>query len=566
MTPVFSSAYKETYSSSGNLQSKTGVGNYAYSSGSHRLSNVDNTDDVIPYSSQSITYNAWGKVAEVNETVGSDTYKYELTYGPDLQRVLAVLWKNNSLVHLVTYGDGYEEKYQNGHITYYYYVDGADGNSAVYTSHTQTGDKVYCIDRDHLGSVTALFDQNGNKCFSASFDPWGRRYVEQGSIEYDRGYTGHEHIDELGLIDMNGRMYDPILGRFISVDPYIQEPYNPQNFNRYAYCLNNPLRYTDPSGEFVWAPIIIGAIMGGTTGGIIGHQKGATGWNMVGYIAGGALIGGLSAGISLGIADAGYVISGMYSGYFSGTMFSGMASGWDTNAMLSGFVSGMISGGLSGCFQPLFGYDSVGMINGILADGALGATTGFVTGGVTSIIMGRDFMDGALTGMVSGAITGAVVGGLRGYSNAETLGVNKFLGGTLEERGQAWANYYEFENVTIKPINNSTIAEFNEHSTTYTLENNMGEILATVKATGKEYTIDGVAKINSRTIYLTKSTIRHASFNSGWGKGTFFHEYTHVINKSTDEYLPYLVGYEHGGVSYFRRNEMMMKAKGINRY
>lgn len=251
MPPVFSSAYIQTCSSGGNMFSKTGVGNYAYNSGSHRLSNVDNTDDVIPYSSQSITYNAWGKVAEVNETIGSDTYKYELTYGPDLQRVLAVLWKNNSLVHLVTYGDGYEEKYQNGHITYYYYVDGADGNSAVYTSHTQTGDKVYCIDRDHLGSVTALFDQNGNKCFSASFDPWGRRYVEQGSIEYDRGYTGHEHIDELGLIDMNGRMYDPILGRFISVDPYIQAPSNPQNFNRYAYCLNNPVRYTDPSGETI---------------------------------------------------------------------------------------------------------------------------------------------------------------------------------------------------------------------------------------------------------------------------------------------------------------------------
>ena len=107
---MFSSAYKETYSSSGNLFSKTGVGNYAYSSGSHRLSNVDNTDDVIPYSSQSITYNAWGKVAEVIETVGSDTYKYELTYGPDLQRVLAVLWKNNTLVHLMTYGDEYDGK------------------------------------------------------------------------------------------------------------------------------------------------------------------------------------------------------------------------------------------------------------------------------------------------------------------------------------------------------------------------------------------------------------------------------------------------------------------------
>ena len=255
-----SEAMSMTYSSNGNLLSKTGVGGYTYGSGTHKVVSVDNTDNVIPYSSQSITYNAWGKVAEVNETVGSDTYKYELTYGPDLQRVLAVLWKNNSLVHLVTYGDGYEEKYQNGNITRYYYVDGADGNSAVYTSHTQTGDKVYCIDRDHLGSVTALFDQNGNKCFSASFDPWGRRYVEQGSIEYDRGYTGHEHIDELGLIDMNGRMYDPILGRFISVDPYIQDPYNPQNFNRYAYCLNNPVKYTDPSGEIgVLAACLIAA-------------------------------------------------------------------------------------------------------------------------------------------------------------------------------------------------------------------------------------------------------------------------------------------------------------------
>ena len=94
MLSMYSSAYIQTYSSSGNLLSKTGVGGYTYGSGTHKVVSVDNTDNVIPYSSQSITYNAWGKVAEVNETIGSDTYKYELTYGPDLQRVLAVLWKN----------------------------------------------------------------------------------------------------------------------------------------------------------------------------------------------------------------------------------------------------------------------------------------------------------------------------------------------------------------------------------------------------------------------------------------------------------------------------------------
>ncbi|NOX47601.1 MAG: RHS repeat-associated core domain-containing protein, partial [Chlorobi bacterium] len=64
----------------------------------------------------------------------------------------------------------------------------------------------------------------------------------------DRGYTGHEHLDAFGLINMNGRMYDPWVGRFLSPDPVLQQPGNAQNHNRYSYALNNPLKYTDPSG------------------------------------------------------------------------------------------------------------------------------------------------------------------------------------------------------------------------------------------------------------------------------------------------------------------------------
>ncbi len=66
---------------------------------------------------------------------------------------------------------------------------------------------------------------------------------------FDRGYTGHEHLYAFGLINMNGRVYDPLMSSFLSPDNFIQCPDNSQNFNRYAYCLNNPLRYTDPSGE-----------------------------------------------------------------------------------------------------------------------------------------------------------------------------------------------------------------------------------------------------------------------------------------------------------------------------
>ncbi len=69
------------------------------------------------------------------------------------------------------------------------------------------------------------------------------------TIGLNRGYTGHEMMPEFGLINMNGRLYDPALGRFLSPDNYVQEPGNSQSFNRYSYCLNNPLKYTDPSGE-----------------------------------------------------------------------------------------------------------------------------------------------------------------------------------------------------------------------------------------------------------------------------------------------------------------------------
>ena len=68
------------------------------------------------------------------------------------------------------------------------------------------------------------------------------------SFGEDLGEVGHEHLDDFGLINMNGRCYDPLLGRILSPDPELQDPSNIQNYNRYSYCLNNPLKYTDPSG------------------------------------------------------------------------------------------------------------------------------------------------------------------------------------------------------------------------------------------------------------------------------------------------------------------------------
>ena len=154
------------------------------------------------------------------------------------------------------------------------------GNSykapAVYTTTTASGgngssmtaSQILFIGRDYLGSITELINEDGTLAASYSYDPWGRPRDPQTLEQYrtdgtdstgnsaptlllGRGYTGHEWLPWFALYNANARLYDPLLGRFLEPDPYIQAPDFTQNFNRYAYCLNNPLKYTDESGEFI---------------------------------------------------------------------------------------------------------------------------------------------------------------------------------------------------------------------------------------------------------------------------------------------------------------------------
>ncbi|RLD69092.1 MAG: RHS repeat-associated core domain-containing protein, partial [Bacteroidetes bacterium] len=117
---------------------------------------------------------------------------------------------------------------------------------------------MYYIHKDYLGSYESITDENAALVEKLSFDPWGHRRdpydwtykSELKNYLSDRGFTGHEHLDNFDLINMNGRVYDPWLGRFLSPDNYVQSATYSQNFNRYSYALNNPLKYTDPDGEF----------------------------------------------------------------------------------------------------------------------------------------------------------------------------------------------------------------------------------------------------------------------------------------------------------------------------
>jgi RHS repeat-associated protein len=146
---------------------------------------------------------------------------------------------------------------QTGETEFITYI-GGDGYSApvVLKSNGTTQEYLY-LHRDYQGTILAITNQAGDIVEKRLFDAWGAVVKIQdgagntlsGFVVLDRGYTGHEHLQGVNLIHMNARLYDPVLHRFLQPDNFIQDPYNTQNYNRYGYVMNNPLKYTDPSGE-----------------------------------------------------------------------------------------------------------------------------------------------------------------------------------------------------------------------------------------------------------------------------------------------------------------------------
>ena len=193
-----------------------------------------------------------------------------------------------------------------GSIDFLFYLGGDPYSApAVYNSNGEEG-KLLFLHCDQLGSIVAITDLNGKLVEARHFDAWGKVLsITDGNgnklenLLLDRGFTGHEHLQTVGLINMNARLYDPALHRFLQPDNYIQDPFNTQNFNRYGYCLNNPLVYVDENGEFLWAAVIIGAIFGAYTGGTLANNGEANPlkWNFSdnwGYIIGGTIVGAIS--------------------------------------------------------------------------------------------------------------------------------------------------------------------------------------------------------------------------------------------------------------------------------
>jgi RHS repeat-associated protein len=124
--------------------------------------------------------------------------------------------------------------------------------------------KVEYWQSDAIGSVASTADQNSTVTARYAYDPFGKRrysngnYDQYGNLVIDwvdtappgtgRGFTSHEQLDDIGIVNMNGRVYDPQIGRFMQADGFVPHPEDLQSFNRYSYCRNSPISCIDPSG------------------------------------------------------------------------------------------------------------------------------------------------------------------------------------------------------------------------------------------------------------------------------------------------------------------------------
>lgn len=204
----------------------------------------------------------------------------------------------------------------------------------------------------------------------------------------DCGYTGHEMLPEFGIINMNGRLYDPVLGRFFSPDNYVQLPDFSQSYNRYSYCLNNPLKYTDPSGELfgIDDALIAFAFFNTATSMMKAAINGDNIWKAgaLNLLSSAAAYGIGSAFAKVNFFGKELLRAGAHG--LSGGLFSMLGGG----SFGAGLASGAISSGLGSYLQRL----KINENMMVLSSAAMGGVAAWATGG--------KFLQGALNGMTVG--------------------------------------------------------------------------------------------------------------------------------------------------------------------
>jgi RHS repeat-associated protein len=267
-----------TYDLVGNITSKSDVGTYSYPSPGqplpHGVASIsgglinttfsyDSKGNMTSGNGLTVSYASYNKPSSI--TRGTNTIGF--SHDPEHNRYKQVapggttlyLGSAGAMAEMFT-GSG-------GAVTWTNYLTSAGGLVGMHVENVGGSTLTRYFHKDHLGSVAVITDESGTVLERLSFDAWGKRRYPTGAddpsgsiaSQTNRGFTGHEELDAVGLVHMNGRVYDPLLARFGTPDPTTESPFSTQGWNRYSYVGNSPVNFTDPSGYCFmgcfWQPI-----------------------------------------------------------------------------------------------------------------------------------------------------------------------------------------------------------------------------------------------------------------------------------------------------------------------
>jgi len=272
-----------SYDNLGNITYKSDVGSYTYGeygAGPHAVTSIsgirqntysyDANGNRIGRSIGTTSYTSFNKPRMVAE----GTTVLNFSYNPNHARYRQVIGtaEGSSARTYIAGGLFEREESENG-TSESCYIRAGESTVAVFIEETDSAGnpmptRMRYLHGDHLDSLQAVTDELGNLEEVHSFDAWGnRRGIDWAPASgpslsaINRGFTGHEHLEAVNLIHMNGRIYDPVIARFLSADPFVQAPEHSQSLNRYSYVINNPLSLKDPSGFFFGLDILAAAFL-----------------------------------------------------------------------------------------------------------------------------------------------------------------------------------------------------------------------------------------------------------------------------------------------------------------
>jgi RHS repeat-associated protein len=466
IAPVKSFAYDAI----GNLLSKSDVGAYTYPLAGSALphavtsitgGNINTTFTYDPNGNQisglgrSISYTSYNKPSSITQGSGTLSFSHDI----DHQRFKQVAPEGITL-----YFDAFgvhAELFQSSTSAWYDFIGTGGTMLGVRVLHSDNSVTTRYFHTDNLGSIAVITDETGAVAERDGYDAWGKRRYPNGTDDpagqitsqtTTRGFTGQEELADVGLVHLNGRVYDPLVGRMMSADPMVPDPLNGQAWNRYSYVINNPLAFTDPNGYCFLGMCSWGKAVSK----FFNHA-------FRGLRLGPSIVGDLVEILAVSFCpfDAGLSCV-VPAAFLSTTFVSGITSGNLGYALKAGFIAGVTAianfevgltakglGGVAGDLFNAAGRAAVGCGSAAASGGKCGA--GALAAGIPAlagpVINGHGFEADLVTNAVVGGLA-SVAGGGKFANGAATAAfayaVGPHAGGASSQAGDVgWGDAYD---------------------------------------------------------------------------------------------------------------------------